>query len=247
MVGTGDAVSILSHNVLRSESEWGAARAKSGWARPSASPDRQLGYSPRAVHLKHATSFANEHTVEYAVVDAVRAIFAAVALPVVPVFFWKSREGGKIAREMHGTIDARLIAIFPRRPRPYGQKLDQVGWKINGELHAYAQEANDRGVPTFAALPVARSLMALAAQPPVHWHPLSPKPCADRWLSASQGAQGDAGSAALLQAMATSVYLPWDELVEVMSDLREATSTHQHFFGFGGYRPVYFLVPQPHA
>jgi hypothetical protein len=62
-------------------------------------------------------SFVNERTAEYVLLPRVRDQLHAWFGLVVPLFYWKSREGGTASLKIHGHERVRAIAMFARCPK----------------------------------------------------------------------------------------------------------------------------------
>lgn len=194
------------------------------------------------MRLEDTSSFASEHTVEYAAVKATDSIFRNSGLSVFPVFFWKSREGGVASKTVHADLQARLFAVFPRRPRVYGDRLEHVGWKVNGQLMEFAEAADVLGVPTFAALPLARNLVELSRKPPMRWISLQGRGQWDWHISKAAALAEDIGGRGVRRIVLGEARIrPWPSAIDAMDSLRSARRGGGLWFGLGGYKPVYFL------
>lgn len=108
-------------------------------------------------------------------------------------------------------------------------------------LHSHVKRA--KGIPSFAALPVATDLLELNAEPQMYWLSLDDKPNEDVYLT-----HHEAPTCALKanifvkKSMAIAVPQDWQYLIKAMEDLRPFTSRSGPWFRFaGGYKPIYML------
>lgn len=188
------------------------------------------------------TSFANEHTVEYAVVSAAKNSFSQINVTCAPIFYWKTREGARLSNRLHAGVRARLVALFPRRPK-LAENNKSLSWKINFELFEFAKEASQHQVPTFAAMPCARTLMELASTSDIFWKRLDDEP-EEELVRSVRGKPTNSLSTTdfRTEALATAPLMPWQSIESAMDELRSAVGTGGgHWFGFGGYKPVYLM------
>lgn len=112
------------------------------------------------VKNKKIVGFASEHSVEFVLVsDLVSALRHSFG-HIVPVFFWASREGGKLAASQMGTHSVKLLAVFARRPK-VSPTSDSIFMKVNSSLFEYAVAAYDVGMPVIASMPLASDLGSL--------------------------------------------------------------------------------------
>jgi hypothetical protein len=115
---------------------------------------------------KGRRSFLSEHTTEFCVVPQFTKILNETFASVVPFFFWSTREGNSTSRQAV-VDDVRVCALFPRRP-----KLDDDGrilMKVNGEVFDAAGELAQNGIPSFAGVPLASSIVELARKVECRW------------------------------------------------------------------------------
>ncbi len=120
------------------------------------------------------TSFISEHSAEFALVPAAVRALSAADERVVPLYFWKSREGSSMGVRCGPEGSVRVAAMFARRPKVLSPDQDHVLVKLNDMLFAAASFLAEVGIPTFAGVPLASSMAALACHIRVAWLGLLP-------------------------------------------------------------------------
>jgi hypothetical protein len=197
--------------------------------------------------MHKAKSFINERSSEYAVVFAARREFAVMGVEAIPLYFWASREGGPVSLEQNGRVAGSLIAVFSRRPRLFGDGEGAVCWKINTELLEFADRAKAHGIPSFAALPLARNLIELNNDPLIHWTQLWDQTVGERYVTHEQGAELSLSTSEFSRlALDSAVSLGWAQMVRVMRELNASVRRSEPGFLFsGGYKPVYVICLEP--
>lgn len=189
--------------------------------------------------------FASEHTVEYAAVAAAKSAFIDLGVSSAPLFYWKTREGGALSNRLHESVLARLIGVFPRRPKLKDEESADVHWKVNSELHSFANEARKFRVPVFAAMPLARSIIELASTQSVYWRQLGGEVGDEHftWNAYSQRPHSTMDSSEFARtAISAAPIQSWADISSAMDELRWAVSPSNHWLGFAGYKPVYLMI-----
>lgn len=120
-----------------------------------------------------STSFISEHTAEYILVPKMVNILAQRFAKVIPLYFLSTREGGRISRECDQSLPIRVLNVFARRPKVYIPNHPRIEVKFNSTLFQKADLAAQVGIPTFAGLPLASSLMDLGLDTRCAWFSLS--------------------------------------------------------------------------
>jgi hypothetical protein len=197
-------------------------------------------------------SFLCERTIEYAVVPRARKLMAETYSLVVPIFFWKTREGSALSLAIHEETQVSLFALFARRPKLYLPRPELRG-KINAELFAFGRAASSMGIVSMAAMPVIKCLADLYSEPTLLWFDLARDTSEDyefTWDDSGLNriyADGQAVRTVPENAVASitksmSAVFPWKHAVDVMGELRSYLRREYSFFQFGGYKPVYFAL-----
>lgn len=203
------------------------------------------------------TSFFSERTAEYSILPTVVTYFRQRFGAAAPMYFWATREGNTIAKEVHAGRRMRVLVVFARRPK-IGRGTILLG-KLNGELFEFAQGAAQNGLPCFAGFPAVRSVLELGEDFRTLWFPLIGEEQDDLHfqvdLSQSRFAPtamdghalqtvelGDLGD-----AVENARALPWSDLVKAIRSVRHPrrrTSYGDFFGGASLYAPAYVLVPE---
>lgn len=217
--------------------------------------------------IGRATSFLSEHSVEYVIVPRAVSVLRGSFDNVIPLYFWKSREGGALSLQLNANVTVRVLALFPRRPKLVNfDDYDSIYGKINTEIFDFSAKALGFGIPVAVALPLVRNMLQLGVDPKIAWVRVD---CGD----VDAHSEGDVhlifndekGLASLdgflpksvgimeesdLPRMVTSncTLLTWGEAAEAMSELRVVSESHRYALRlFGGgvkYRPVYLVVAE---
>lgn len=172
----------------------------------------------------------------------------------VPMYYWSSREGNTISREIHESRHVRMLALFARRPKLVSKQA--ISGKLNAELFHFANKAELHGVPTFAGFPVVRDLFELCEDFRTLWFPLTriqpddvvfnidltmqdPTPishigCPIRILNLVD----------LGDAVTSAKVLSWSAAIATIREVRVTPRTMGGmYWGGSTYNPVYVLVP----
>ncbi len=202
------------------------------------------------------SSIFTERTAEYAILPPLLSYLRKRFGAAVPMYFWATREGNRVALERHASQRFRVLAVFARRPKVLnGQNM--LG-KINQELFAFADRAVAHGLPSVAAFPAVSNLFELGHTFQTYWFPLAGLPHQDVHfkvhLSSTDIRPGPLDACQLTSweiedvgdAVAAAPVLIWRD---AMRAIREVRHTHRvipsvGFIGGGGsYMPIYVLVP----
>ncbi len=201
------------------------------------------------------TSFFSERTAEYSILPVVVSYLQQKFGAAVPMYYWASREGNNIARDVHEGRHVRMLALFARRPKAVTKRT--MSGKLNAELFEFADRAELHGVPTVAGFPVVRDLFELGEDFRTFWFPLTRSQAQDVFFKVdltradptpiSQSGRpirtlelddlGDAVSSARV--------LSWKTAMAAIRDARVTPRTMGGgaFWGGSTYNPVYLLVP----
>lgn len=111
---------------------------------------------------KNFTSFVNERTREYKLVPGLEKALVPYCNAAMPMFFWKTREGGIRSRASFLGESFKVIAMFARRPKVH-DKSNALYATINDELLNFAEHAINMGVPKLGGFCAARNLGEIAS------------------------------------------------------------------------------------
>lgn len=118
--------------------------------------------------------FMSEHTAEYALVSNLIAHLADCFPRVIPMCFWSTREGARIAEESMGGHRVRVVAAFARRPKVLRSGQPSILVKINAQLFVGAAEGSEFGIPVLAGVPLVASLSDFTIGVPCSWFYIAP-------------------------------------------------------------------------
>jgi hypothetical protein len=92
---------------------------------------------------------------------------------VIPIYFLSTREGGPISGECNPSQTLRIISVFARRPKVNVPNQPFIEVKFNEFLFETADLAAPIGIPTFAGVPLASSMMNLSLDNNCAWFELT--------------------------------------------------------------------------
>ena len=205
----------------------------------------------------HATSFICEHSAEFVLVYFLTQLFSAHRQNLIPLYFWKSREGSLISKRCDPNTPIRLLAMYARRPKIHDPDQDHILVKLNDILFERAYYLKENGIPTIAGVPRVSSIMELHTACPCSWFNLCPdcnfrsdvefmidiasNKC-DTELPPS--IRGPLEDVELLSLFDKATHLPsWQDAIQIL----RAEGLDYDFYGsslywpMGIYKPVYFL------
>jgi hypothetical protein len=204
-------------------------------------------------------SFLCEHTAEYMLVPRMQAVLATRFPSSVPIYFWKTREGNSVSSSLHSRQSLRVLAMFARRPKIV-ETEHLLGGKINQELYEFAGASWRAGIPAIAAFPAVSSLWGLYDNPPVFWISLQIKKLSDMEFildTSKHSCQLFRRDGHVVRVLSDNEIIEminqeakvfeWDEAMKKIGELRlerYREGSFSRFFRFGGYKPVYFLLPE---
>ncbi len=115
----------------------------------------------------------SEHTAEFVLVPKLVECIKTRYTNVVPVYYWATREGNNLSRDLHRNMNVKIIAFFPRRPKLDNKSPKLIYGKINSLIFEFANFASSLNIPTIAGLPIADSLLDLSQNPSIFWFHIS--------------------------------------------------------------------------
>jgi hypothetical protein len=121
------------------------------------------------------TSFICEHTAEFFLVPTLARLLSNEETDVVPLYFWKSREGSAISKRCGRDAPLRLVAMFARRPKVDDPDDRRILVKLNDVIFERAYQLARLRVPTFAGVPRVSSITNLRRTGPCSWFCLHSK------------------------------------------------------------------------
>lgn len=201
-------------------------------------------------------SFVNERSVEYILASNLADELSAEYGTVVPIFFWKTREGSKAAAEGMIGRGVRLLTVFARRPKIFHPDDLAVIMKVNRMLFRAADASYEVGSPVFVGIPLASSLLQLTMQAHCLWFrlPLTNGVVGDMEFtipvdgSLATGSvpplEGPLDTLEIFEAARAGRAMLWHDVVVAMGNIRDSSSNSGHWLlgGGGCYRPFFILL-----
>ncbi|PNH93079.1 hypothetical protein [Vibrio diazotrophicus] len=180
------------------------------------------------------TSYISEHTAEYVLVPAMKAILEQKFSVVLPIFPWLTREFSNLAKSTHGLSSFRVLAMFPRRPKVFNEDIFVT---VNSELSAFNKLAVKHGITAIAGCPSARNLRELASCRECVWLHI------DQYYEYVENVNKlgriRLSDKNIIEAVLNSTDHTMDSLEMFIRHTRDTLPVN--FFG-ARYKPVYFLV-----
>jgi hypothetical protein len=199
------------------------------------------------------SSFISEHTVEFYLVPRFRALLNTSYSHVLPFFYWKTREGGILSRSNEFPAPVTACAMFPRRPKVYGERIEMT---VNEEVYLMSEHLQQAGISTFLGFPRVNSISDLVTDFECLW--FSPNQTNGhhirREIACGNGTAEDSTLAGPFKdgkeiheyIKSSSTQQTWGKLLDILYDVHSKISQEdiiRYRFRFGPpYKPVYFLV-----
>lgn len=201
------------------------------------------------------TSFLSEHSVEYCIVPQMCRIVEECFI-AIPLYFWSTREGSRLARECSMDEQLRVLVLFARRPKVLKPNDDIITMKVNTELQRLATDSEQHGIPVFCGMPLISSILDFGISSPCCWFRIvsqadNPE---DMNIQIDRHSGNIVGSSEIvlkqsqediLQSAKTANLYKWPDVVDVIKELRSACMNNisSRFIWFSSvYKPVYLLL-----
>jgi hypothetical protein len=202
------------------------------------------------------TGFITEHSAEYVLVPKACAALRSRYRVVVPFFFWATREGGTLSRQIGPRSKVRIVSIFARRPKLLNPGDPRILVRFNEELFRRARASEPSGIPVYAGVPFVHSYEELGNDPVCLWFRIA----ATLDLDSTNGqvdlevdSSGDCetplpSNLKQLQpgdlsddVMESTARLDWCDALDTLRSIRRAVHDSGPWF-FGGYSPFHVLL-----
>jgi len=195
-------------------------------------------------------SFLSEHTAEYCLVSQAVKAFSSYVGTAIPIYFWSTREGNRLAQQSLAGQELRIVSVFARRPKISGPCAESMTAKLNRELFHYASEAESLGISTLAGMPLVTSLNQLRLDCPCAWFRLFKSHDLDTEITMSLRGQTSeivpsfVTGPAPLESLAEDAFcaastVEWGDAIEILRTLRQVTRSGVFY---GGYNPFHLLL-----
>ena len=191
-----------------------------------------------------ATSFINEHSVEFSLVPHLKKELEKSFDFVVPLFPWLNRETSNISKHVHHNDTFKILVIFPRRPKIEQGDSKNVYVTINEDLLSFKKFANDYDVPVIAGCPMVTNFWELSKCTNHVWIEINKK-TTNTYLNQISSGQNKKGVkklsvSSIVQMVNKSKLFSIDTFQEF---LENSKNVMPGVFLFGPrYKPTYFLI-----
>lgn len=207
-----------------------------------------------------ASSFINEHTVEYYLVPRICKALSSSKYQAVPFYYWKTRESANMSKLSDQGNMARLIVVYARRPKVDSPGQKEIIVKINHSLFLTSLEFKKYDVPVFAGVPLASSIMELSLDLPCSWFHLNSeqipdddlifsisnkrKSLSDEIVSYVKNIDENNLFEFIINRSTTNTWMEWIEIInEVSWKIQEENDFFNPFFQWLGiYKPFYIAL-----
>ena len=200
-------------------------------------------------------SYCSEKTTEFSLVPAFSSLLNELG-DIVPIQYWKTREGNKTSDAIHGTEPVFLVALFARRPKDKVGKKREVQGKINSYVFEFNNLAKKYEVPVFCGMPIAQNLFEMNCSKKVWFH-ISPNAKKDQEVIFNLTNCGNVDINSVGHGIEQVRYenivdvirercpmMTWSQAMNIMSDLNRKPGDGLWFTRTWYYKPIYFIIKQ---
>jgi|GEM_PF-4892072 hypothetical protein len=199
------------------------------------------------------SSFISERTAEFYLVPRFKSLLGARYSFVLPFFYWKTREGGILSRGDNFPKLVTACAMFPRRPKVLGQRIEMT---VNEEVYLMSEHLQQARIPTFLGFPNVGALSEFATDFECFW--FSPTSLGKRYTHHEMvSSHAPSAGSTLLGPFEDETTLceyievngiqqAWCSLLDSLFEVHSKISGEKiiaNRFRFGPpYKPVYFVM-----
>jgi hypothetical protein len=197
-----------------------------------------------------ATSFISEHSSEYILVPKLAGLLTPHFHRVVPIYFLLTREGSVVSSQCDPSQIVRVVGVFARRPKVSRPEQSHIEVTFNQSLFESARLSSSLGIPTFAGVPLASSIMQLNLNMDCAWFHLTGLDGYVRLVvsldgvvveSNSSSVEGLAESSLVEMVKQKSQPMEWRRATEHLKVIRRGLHHVWQPFG-GGYHPFHLVL-----
>lgn len=193
----------------------------------------------------------SERTVELTIVPDLVCGLKPMYPKVTPLYYWASREGGRISRQSFSNASLRILALYARRPKVEYAGCGIIQIKINQLLIERAHYLKSVGIPAIAGFPLADKVEGLLSGVQCKWIDIFSLKAEETFKielskgrilssSISELSIGDVG-----RLIDNSGVFSWTEAIETIDIMRRTATSEMRYFPFASgdlYKPVYLLM-----
>jgi hypothetical protein len=199
-------------------------------------------------------SYVSEHSLEYIMIPKLQVILSRKYRNVVPIYFWSTREGSALSKDVNNFRNLKLLSAFPRRPKLGKNEPHIIYGKINEDVLEFAQSAKSIGIPTVYCFPVINSLSDMTSNCKCIWMSITNnKAIGDLHFAINREAEEIAvdieqgnqinvlSDADILSIAEEAKVFEWRDAILHLKELRRANMRSVGYW-MTQYKPVYVLL-----
>jgi hypothetical protein len=217
---------------------------------------------------RNFTSFMNERSISYRMVSTLLEILHQEFQKIIPLWYWKTREGNTKGSQAFPGEKVKTLAFFPRRPKVEKVRDDVIEIKINYSVFLRSSLLNLNGIPAIAGFPWISSIEDFYGNVEYQW--LKIKSTKDFYdINEAEGYYSDEeykfsltdkylleppysdnlenfDKEEIKRIMRTEpASFSWGEVIDVFNKVKDlpysSFYTHSIFGSYGRYKPIYFV------
>jgi hypothetical protein len=194
------------------------------------------------------SSFISEHTAEFLLVPQFIHALENRFSEIIPIYFWRTREGSNIAKASFRFRSVKLVAMYPRRPKIASIREEIFEIKFNQILFTRCQHLVGLGIPVFAGVPNAFSIEQLTSQCPCIWFQIKPSGSESIYRAQDDEIIDDDNIQQIEPPLISNIVATeavsrsWEDALSVMVGMSLQSGVRGLFMG-DNYKPVYFILP----
>lgn len=203
-----------------------------------------------------STSFISEHSAEFILVPKFAEILSSRFDNILPIYFWVSREGSRMAKACLRGISLRIVAMYARRPKIERPDQEEILVKFNSILLDRAKYFQHFGIPVFAGVPRVSSISDFKLDAECSWFRIS----TESEINYDVGYLLDIKAGRVMEGLSEQIIpvnesaiiktiqmksrsILWEEAVKIIRGVASDDISSWYYPGnYTNYKPVYFLI-----
>lgn len=205
------------------------------------------------------TSFICEHSVEFIIVPDLYKIFSNRYKKIIPLYFWKSREGSVVSYQCNKNIPLQVLVVYARRPKVICPNQDVILVRVNESIFEHALYLEENGIPTLIGFPRISTIMDFYIGCPCSYFRIEKKEnyvseldfqigiesnkCKEKLPSNINGPLSNEELLSVINCC--KVYNSWEEVLNVlkcgMNNINTTGNFYYFYREFNNYKPIYFV------
>ena len=204
-------------------------------------------------------SFLSEHSVEYCLVNRLYNSLSS-KWEISPLFFWRSREGSRIAEECDNGERIRVAAVYARRPKLVSPGHNVLVMKVNDRIFSRANYLTGQGIPVFCAVPRVSQILDFQVNSVCSWFILAQdSPIIDvqirldinSGLIQNRSDENEKKVIPIVEQQISDIIKEQTKAISLSDAIAiiscrngEVLGRYPSFFWFGGYKPFYLFLKE---